>query len=221
MARPLTLRDVDPSTVLGHLRAVDPRLGAVITAAGPLTLIPRDRRSPFEELFRAIVYQQLSGQAAATILARVLAALGSGRRVPPPEQVLATPPAVLRGAGLSEAKTRAVQDLARQRLAGVVPSLPEARRMEDDELLTRLVQVRGVGPWTVQMFLMFGLGRLDVLPSGDLGVQKGLQRIRRLRSLPPPARVEHLGAAWAPYRTVASWYCWRATELDTMPVPRG
>ena len=93
--------------------------------------------------------------------------------------------------------------------------------MEDDELLTRLVQVRGVGPWTVQMFLMFGLGRLDVLPSGDLGVQKGLQRIRRLRSLPPPARVEHLGAAWAPYRTVASWYCWRATELDTMPVPRG
>lgn len=221
MPRPLTLRDVDPTAVLAYLREADPRLGAVIAVAGPLTLVPRDRRSPFEELFRAIVYQQLSGQAAATILARVLAALGSGRRVPAPDQVLATPPAVLRGAGLSEAKTRAVQDLARQRLAGVVPSLAEARRMDDADLVAQLVQVRGVGPWTVQMFLMFGLGRLDVLPTGDLGVQKGVQRIHRLRAPPTPDRVERLGTRWAPYRTVASWYCWRATELETLPAPRG
>lgn len=221
MPRPPTLREVDARVILDHLAAADPRLGAVITAAGPLTLVPRDRRSPFEELFRAIVYQQLSGQAAATILARVLMALDGGRRVPSPERVLAAPPAVLRGAGLSEAKTRAVQDLARQRLAGVVPSLAEARRMEDDELVARLVQVRGVGPWTVQMFLMFGLGRLDVLPTADLGVQKGVQRIHRLRTLPTPERVARFGARWAPYRTVASWYCWRATELDTIPPPRG
>lgn len=221
MPRPPTLRDIDARVVLDHLADADPRLGAVIAAAGPLTLAPRDRRSPFEELFRAIVYQQLSGQAAATILARVLAALGAGRRVPAPELVLATPPAVLRGAGLSEAKTRAVQDLARQRLGGVVPSLAEARRMTDDDLIARLVQVRGVGPWTVQMFLMFGLGRLDVLPTGDLGVQKGVQRIHRLRAVPTPERVERVGARWAPYRTVASWYCWRATELDTIPTPHG
>lgn len=213
MPRPLTLHSVDVPGALAQLSAADPALGAVIAATQPFGLVPRDRRSPFHELMRAIVYQQLSGQAAGTIFGRFLALYGSRGRRPAPEQVMATPLEAMRSAGLSRAKSAAIQDLAAQTIAGVVPTLAEAKRLDDEALIERLVQVRGVGRWTAEMFLMFGLGRVDLLPVDDLGVRKGFMKMQRMRALPSEERLRRHGRRWAPYRTIASWYCWRATEL--------
>lgn len=199
--------------MLAHLTAADPALGSVIAASPPFGLVPRDRRSPFEELLRAIVYQQLSGKAAGTIYHRFLALFGRSGRAPAPELVMAMPTEAMRGAGLSRAKAAAIQDLAAKTIAGVVPTLAEAKRLEDELLIERLSAVRGVGRWTAEMFLMFGLGRPDVLPVDDLGVRKGFMRMRGMRRLPAPAYLRRVARRWAPYRTVGSWYCWRATEL--------
>ncbi|HEX9166412.1 MAG TPA: hypothetical protein VF862_10925, partial [Gemmatimonadales bacterium] len=162
MTRPPTLRSVDIKAVLAQLTVADPALGSVIAASPPFSLVPRDRRSPFDELMRAIVYQQLSGQAAGTIFGRFVALYGTKGKYPLPEQVMATPTETMRSVGLSRAKAAAIQDLAAKTIAGVVPTLAEAKRLEDEVLIERLVAVRGVGRWTAEMFLMFGLGRLDV-----------------------------------------------------------
>lgn len=209
---PVTLRQLHLPSVLDHLAAADPDLAIIIGATAPFAMVPRDRRPPYQELMKAIVYQQLSGQAAGTILRRVLALYGPHGRFPSPEAILATPEGRFRAAGLSRAKTAAVLDLAAQAVTGVVPRLSEARRMEDEDLIARLVQVRGVGRWTAEMFLMFGLGRADRLPADDLGVRRGFMKMQGMRRMPSPERLRRHGRRWAPYRTVASWYCWRAAD---------
>jgi DNA-3-methyladenine glycosylase II len=169
------------------------------------------RHSPFEEVLESIVYQQLSGKAAATIYGRVRA-LFPPRRVLSPQALLDTPDEALRGAGLSRAKLAAARDLAAKTLEGVVPTAAALRRMPDDEIIERLTAVRGVGMWTVQMLLIFRLGRPDVLPIHDLGIQKGFQKTYRTRQWPTPERIERAGEKWRPFRSVASWYLWRATD---------
>ncbi|HEX2637401.1 MAG TPA: hypothetical protein VHL81_09730, partial [Gemmatimonadales bacterium] len=157
----------DPEVACRHLSEADPKLGELIARAGPFGLRPEPTQSLFAALLRSIVYQQLSGKAAATILGRVLA-LYSPRRFPRPRDILDTPPERLRAAGLSAAKVAAVRDLAARTLDGTVPSMARVRRMADEEIVERLTAVRGVGRWTVEMLLMFRLGRPDVLPLGDL-----------------------------------------------------
>jgi DNA-3-methyladenine glycosylase II len=201
----------DAAVAVRHLRKVDPDLAAAIKSAGPCGLEPTMRHSPFEEVLESIVYQQLSGKAAATIYGRVRA-LFPPRRVLSPQALLDTPDQALRGAGLSRAKLAAARDLAAKTLEGVVPTAAALRRMPDDEIIERLTAVRGVGMWTVQMLLIFRLGRPDVLPIHDLGIQKGFQKTYRTRQWPKPERIERAGEKWRPFRSVASWYLWRATD---------
>src|SRR3954462_5137453 len=202
----------DPDVACSHLIQADPRLGALMSRAGPFTMRPRPAQSLFSALMRSIVYQQLTGKAAETILSRAILACGPGR-FPTPRQVLAISPERLRQAGLSTAKTAAVRDLAAKTLDGTVPSLARIRRMEDEEIIQRLTQVRGIGRWTVEMLLMFRLGRPDVFPVTDLGVRKGFGLVFTRGKLPEPATMLRRGERWRPYRSVASWYLWRALEL--------
>lgn len=199
---------VDWSPALAHLRASDPKLVPLIEQHGAPTLAPAT--DPLQSLARAIVGQQLSGKAAATIWGRFLD-LYPRRRMPKPAKILATPDASLRAAGLSGAKAAAIKDLARHVVEKrLVPSkLPAAT---DEEVAQMLLPVRGIGPWSVDMFLMFALARPDVLPVGDLGIRKGMQRHFALRKLPEAPRMVKLAEPWRPYRTVASWYMWRLLE---------
>jgi DNA-3-methyladenine glycosylase II len=201
----------DLEAAVRHLRGVDPRLAPVIDRHGVPPLTPT--RDPFESLARAIVYQQLSGAAAATIYQRMLA-LYPRARLPRPAVLAATPVERLRTAGLSGAKAAALVDLAAHFADGRVRPA-RLRRDSEDEVRAALLPVRGIGPWSVDMFLMFGLVRPDILPVGDLGIRKGMQRHFRLRSLPEAARMEKLAAPWRPYRTFASWYMWRLLEVDS------
>lgn len=204
----------DPDEALAALQAADKRLARVIRRAGPFTMRPERMQSPFHALLRAIVFQQLSGKAAATILSRVLALYPEGKRVRP-EQILETPDETLRSAGLSRNKLLAVKDLAQKTLDGVVPPLARLRKLRDDEIVERLTQVRGIGPWTVEMLLIFRLGRPDVLPVTDLGVRKGFQATYGWEEIPPPELMRAAAEAWRPYRSVGSWYMWRAAEFAT------
>jgi len=207
--RPLTPRRL--RTAEAALSAADPKLAAVMAQVGRCTLLPRTDGTHFTHLLRNIVFQQLSGRAAATIHGRLLDTLGAPE--PTPAELLAASDDELRACGLSVAKIRAARDLATRVAAGQLP-LDAVGTMADDAVIDALVQVRGIGPWTAQMFLMFRLGRPDVLPVLDLGVQKGAQRIYRLRALPDAARLERLARNWRPWASVASWYCWRVLELD-------
>lgn len=166
-------------------------------------------QSPYEALLEAITHQSISGKAAATIFARIVA-LGSNGRPPTPEQMLKIRKPALRKAGLSGAKILAVKDLASKTISGVVPTLDDAHKFSDDELVKRLTSVRGIGAWTVEMFLIFRLGRPDVLPIHDLGVQKGWSITYGKKHKPKPKELLAFGERWRPYRTVASWYMWRA-----------
>ncbi len=194
-----------------HLTACDPVLAGVITRSGPCVLRPPWGRDLFDALLRSIVYQQLSGKAAETILSRVVA-LYAPAPTPSPEALLATADTVLRAAGLSRNKLLALQDLARHALAGTIPTLDEAGALSDDELVERLTVVRGVGRWTVEMLLIFRLGRPDVLPVDDLGVRKGFQRAYGMKRLPAAVTLTRRAERWRPYRSVASWYLWREAE---------
>lgn len=196
------------------LRARDASIRRLIDRVGPCTLEARDLHSPFEALLRSIVYQQLSGKAAGTIYGRLLDAF-PGPGGPDPSELIDAPVELLRSVGLSRNKARAAQDLAAKTLDGTVPAtLDDLRQLSDEDIIGRLTQVRGIGPWTVQMLLMFNLLRPDVLPATDLGVQKGAQFTYGLAERPTPKVLLTIGEAWRPYRTVASWYMWRATELD-------
>jgi DNA-3-methyladenine glycosylase II len=203
----------DPDLACRHLTAVDPRLGALIARAGEFTMRPAPTQSLFAALVESIVYQQLSGRAAETILGRVVA-LYRPRRFPRPADILETPVERLRAAGLSAAKAAAVKDLATRTLEGTVPSMVRVRRMTDEEIIERLTTVRGIGRWTVEMLLLFRLGRPDVLPLGDLGVRKGFARTFNRRALLDPLVLHRRAERWRPYRSVASWYLWRALDLD-------
>ena len=166
---------------------------------------------PFEALAESIAYQQLSGKAAATIWKRVRA-LYPRRKNLDPKLVLQTPDEKLRAAGLSRSKVAALKDLAAKTLDGTVPTSRALARMSDDEIIERLIQVRGIGRWTVEMLLLFDLGRLDVWPVGDYGVQKGYAKTFGKRKLPKPKQLMKVGEQWRPYRSVAAWYFWRALD---------
>jgi DNA-3-methyladenine glycosylase II len=193
---------------LTHLRR-DPKLAAIIDRVGPFKMRPRADGTHFSALARAIVYQQLSGKAAATIWGRVEAIYGG--RPPAPAEVVATADEPLRAAGLSRQKLGYLRDLAGKAVAGELP-VETLHELEDHAILDVVGAVKGIGTWTVQMFLIFRLGRPDVMPTGDLGIRKAVQKAYRLRALPPPARVAEIAAKWRPHSTVASWYLWRSLE---------
>lgn len=202
----------DPVAAVSHLRTADPVLGDLIGRVGPFALELHPARSLFEALLRSIVYQQLHGKAAATIHGRVLALLAGHGGITPESTELASDTA-LRGAGLSRNKLLAIRDLAAKCHAGIVPSLRDARKLGDDALITRLTEVRGIGPWTVHMLLIFTLGRPDVMPTGDFAIRLAFQRLYRKRRSPSPEAILRQTRPWQPYRSVASWYLWRS--LDT------
>jgi methylated-DNA-[protein]-cysteine S-methyltransferase len=202
----------DPAAAITRLRESDPALGRLIEAVGPFRLRLQRTSSVFGALAEAIVYQQLTGKAAATIFARVCALFPrtSGGLVA--RRVLRASDGALRGAGLSRSKVLSLRDLARRAEAGEIPALAEARGMEDDTIIERLTEVRGIGRWTAEMFLIFRLGRPDVLPVDDYGVRKGFAVAFKKRALPAREAIQRRGERWKPYRTVASWYLWRAAE---------
>ncbi|HEV2205411.1 MAG TPA: DNA-3-methyladenine glycosylase [Candidatus Acidoferrales bacterium] len=194
-----------------HLSRTDERLSALIERVGKFAFKLDECDSVYESLLEAIAYQSISGKAAATIFERVRA-LGSNG-CPTPDEILRARTQTLRKAGLSNAKILAVKDLAQKTIEGIVPTLAEAEQMSDAELVARLISVRGIGAWTVEMFLIFRLGRPDVLPIHDYGVQKGYALTYGKRRIPKPKELLKFGERWRPYRTVASWYMWRAVEL--------
>jgi len=217
----------DPAEAVAHLRSRDPKLGALIDRVGPFTLHLDNSPSPFESLLESILYQQLHGKAAATIHARVRQYFGGD---PTPQLLLDTPDEPLRAAGVSGNKIKAMRDLAARTVDGTVPSHAAILKMSDADIVERLTEVRGIGSWTVEMLLIFRLGRPDVLPVTDYGVRKGyaltFQRVPKSRpleaaDLPKPDVVFRRGQRWAPFRSVASWYLWRACDLPRKTEPAG
>ncbi len=194
-----------------HLTRIDRRLARVITKTGAFRFQLDQCDSVYESLLEAIAYQSISGKAAATIFARIKA-LGSNGQCPTPAEILAVSDQKLREAGLSGAKAAAMKDLAQKTIDGVVPTLEAAGQLSDEELVERLISVRGIGAWTVEMFLIFRLGRPDVLPVHDYGVQKGFALTYGKKEIPKPRDLAAFGERWRPYRSVASWYMWRAVE---------
>lgn len=201
----------DLNAAMRHLSSIDDRLAELIRATAPFRAEMDATQSPYESLLEAIAYQSISGKAAATIFNRIKALSASGG-IPAPEEILKLRKPTLRKAGLSGAKILAMKDLARKTLSGVVPSHEESLKMSDEELVQRLVSVRGIGVWTVEMFLIFRLARPDVLPVHDLGVKKGWSVTYGKKHMPTPKQLFAFGERWRPYRTVASWYMWRAFE---------
>ena len=193
------------------LKTSHPRMAELIARSRRYNITPAISVRPFDALAESIAYQQLTGKAAATIFARVRA-LYPKRKWLDPKQLLATPDEALRAAGLSRAKTAALKDLAAKTIDGTVPSGRALLRMTDDEIITRLTTVRGIGRWTVEMLLLFDLGRPDVWPVDDYGVRKGFAKTFRRRELPTPKQLMKLGEKWRPYRSVAAWYFWRALD---------
>lgn len=194
-----------------HLAKVDPVMGKLIRTAGPCPLKP-DRRTPFEALVSAVAHQQLNGTAAATILKRFRACF-PGRRFPRPDDVAAIPDEAIRGAGFSRAKLAAIRDLTAKSQSGHVPARRVLAAWDDEAIIARLTECRGVGRWTVEMFLMFTLERPDVLPVHDYGVQNGFRLAYGSEALPSPKELAAFGERWRPHRTTASWYLWRAVDL--------
>jgi DNA-3-methyladenine glycosylase II len=210
----------DAALACRQLAEADPKLGDLIRRAGPFTLKLKSQHSPFEALLESIIYQQLHGKAAAAILKRLLTAFGELH--PSPEHLLDAPEDQMRACGLSAAKLKALRDLAAKTIDGTVPTLIAIRRMPDDEIIERLTEVRGIGQWTVEMLLIFRLGRSDVFPVSDYGVRKGFAlTFNRLPKLKPfdstmlakPEQMLRRAEKWRPWRSVASWYLWRACDL--------
>ena len=193
-----------------HIAASDPAFAALIARIGPCTAAVRPRE-PFEALIRAIAHQQLHGRAAEAILARLLA-LEPGDAFPTPDRLAAMPDGMLRACGFSGSKTAAIRDICARTLDGTVPTSQQAEALSDDELIRRLVTVRGVGRWTVEMVLISTLGRPDILPVDDFGVREGWRLIKQLPAQPRPKELAVIGEAWAPWRSTAAWYLWRASD---------
>jgi 3-methyladenine DNA glycosylase/8-oxoguanine DNA glycosylase len=200
----------DFSAAIRHLSQADRRMAQLIERVGPCTLKLRHEHSIFYSLLRSIIYQQLAGKAAAAILQRVDDLFPGALATP--EQIAAAPEERLRAAGLSRNKMLAVKDLAAKTLEGTVPTGKIIDAMSDEEIIERLIEVRGIGRWTVEMLLIFRLGRTDVLPLDDYGVRKGFQRTYRLPDLPTKQQMLKKGEKWRPWRSIASWYLWRAAE---------
>jgi len=211
MTKEFRLPPFDLRLAMDTLAAKDPHLAPLIKDTQEFRIETDGSDSPYEILLEAIAYQSISGKAAATIFGRVKA-LGANGRAPTPDEMLRLRKSALRKAGLSGAKVLAMKDLAKKTIDGIVPSLEEAQKLSDEELVQRLVSVRGIGAWTVEMFLIFRLGRPDVLPIHDLGVKKGWAVTYSKKHMPKPKELLAFGERWRPYRTVASWYMWRACQ---------
>ncbi|MDM3887751.1 DNA-3-methyladenine glycosylase [Pseudomonas sp. BCRC 81390] len=205
----MILADLSPDAATDYLAALDPDWARHIAATGPCLHQATPGREPYEVLVRAIAYQQLHARAAEAIIGRLLA-LFPDNAFPEPEQLLAVAPETMRACGFSATKVATVQGIARGRLEGLVPTREEAMAMPDEALIERLVALRGVGRWTVEMLLIYSLARADVLPVDDFGVREGYRRLKGLDKAPTPAQMRSLGGGWRPYRTVAAWYLWRA-----------
>lgn len=195
-----------------HLARRDRVMARLIREAGPCTMKPEPRRTPFQSLVQAVAHQQLNGTAAATILRR-FKALFPGRRFPRPEDVAAATDEALRSAGLSRSKVAAIRDITARVLSGEIPGSRALGGMTDEEVVRRLTAARGVGRWTAEMLLMFQMGRADVLPADDYGVRSGFRMAYGRGELPRPRELLAFGERWRPHRTVASWYLWRAVDL--------
>src|SRR5467141_4175411 len=209
MTKEFRLPPFDLRLAMDTLAAKDPHLAPLIKETQEFRIETDGSDSPYEILLEAIAYQSISGKAAATIFGRVKA-LSSTGRAPTPQEMLELRRPALRKAGLSGAKVLAMKDLAKKTMEGIVPSLEEAQKLSDEELVERLVSVRGIGAWTVEMFLIFRLGRPDVLPIHDLGVKKGWSITYGKKHMPKPKELLAFGERWRTYRTIASWYMWRA-----------
>lgn len=209
---PRHARGFDPQAAFEHLRKRDRKLGAWMKRLGPIEADPRWRKrfDPVDALARAILYQQLSGKAAATIVGRVEAAIGSERFHC--DTLARIDDAGLRACGVSGNKTLALRDLALRESRGEIPDLKRMSAMAEDEIVAALVPIRGIGRWTVEMMLMFRLGRPDVLPVDDLGIRKGAQKVDKLEDMPTPKELIERGERWGPYRTYASMYLWRIAD---------
>ena len=223
------MKTLDHTDACAYLSRIDKQLGRIIAKSGPCLLHLETTQSIFDALLEAIVYQQLNGKVAATILGRVKALFPENTKrlrtrrglvdgFPTPEQILAASDERLRSAGLSRNKMLAIRNLAAKTADGTVPTVQRAHRMSDDELIERLTEVRGIGRWTVEMLLMFRLGRPDVLPVDDYGVRKGFAKMKKLADLPKPKELAAYGEKWKPYRSVAAWYLWRAAEMKDLPL---
>jgi DNA-3-methyladenine glycosylase II len=211
-----TVNTVDPfsdpfSSAVAHLAALDPDWTNLISRIGRCGLQPKPEREPYEALIRAVAYQQLHARAAKAILDRFLA-LYPNVSFPLPTNILATDENLLRACGLSAAKLVTIRGIAEGALNGVVPGRSAALAMADEELISRLVSLRGIGRWTVEMLLIFTLERPDVLPVGDLGVREGWRAMKSLPKPPAPKELSRIGLAWSPYRSTATWYLWQAVE---------
>jgi 3-methyladenine DNA glycosylase/8-oxoguanine DNA glycosylase len=199
------------ASALKHLRHSDKRMASLIESVGACTLRVNRKAEPFQALVRSVTYQQLNGTAAETIYNRMLALFP--KPFPTPQQLIDEPVERMRSAGLSGAKTAAIKDIALKARDGIVPPRSDAQRLGDAELVERLTTIRGVGPWTVEMLLIFTLGRRDVLPVTDFGVRKGFAITYSLKELPPPKELMKHGERWRPFRSIAAWYLWRACDL--------
>jgi 3-methyladenine DNA glycosylase/8-oxoguanine DNA glycosylase len=206
--------DFDTKAALKHLGAADETLAGLIERVGPFRMELKSASSLFDVLAEAIVYQQLHARAAASIHGRVRALVPRTRGVATARALMALADEPLRGAGLSRSKLLALRDLAQRTVDGNVPTIAQAHRMDDEAIIERLTEIRGIGRWTAQMMLMFRLGRPDVLPVDDYGIRKGFAVAFRKREMPKREIVEKRGERWRPFRTVASWYLWRAAEAD-------
>jgi DNA-3-methyladenine glycosylase II len=182
-----------------------------IESIGPCLLQPKPARDPYEALMRAIAYQQLHAKAGDAIIGRLLGLHPSGA-FPGPEQILATDVAQLRGCGFSASKIATLQGIAQATLDGIVPDYATAQAMDDEALIKRLVTLRGVGRWTVEMLLIYSLERPDILPADDFGVREGYRRLKGLETQPRSRQMSEIGRTWSPYRTVAAWYLWRVPK---------
>jgi DNA-3-methyladenine glycosylase II len=207
--------------ILAHLSGSDAVLAGLIAAVGPCRLEPEGECHPFQTLAQAIAHQQLNRTAANSILGRLIECCGQGA-FPTPQRVLQVSAQRLRAAGFSRPKVAALRDLATKTVAAVVPDAATLAQLSDEEIIARLTEVRGIGRWTVEMLLIFRLGRPDVLPVDDFGVRSGFRAAYGLRSLPEPKALAAWGERWRPYRSTAAWYLWRANELEragTLPAP--
>jgi DNA-3-methyladenine glycosylase II len=207
--------------IINHLSGVDRNMGGLIRAVGTYGLEQQEICHPYQSLAHAIAHQQLHAAAARSILARFVGAFGNGA-FPTPEIVLATPEEKLRTVGLSFSKIAALKDLAAKTVAGIVPDRDTLVKLEDAQIIERLTEVRGIGRWTVEMMLMFQLGRPDILPVDDFGVRAGFQYTYGLRKMPAPKVLALYGERWGPHRRAAAWFLWRAVELKragTLPAP--
>jgi 3-methyladenine DNA glycosylase/8-oxoguanine DNA glycosylase len=206
----MTAFGFEPADAIAHLRAADPALLQIMNTAGPFAMELKKVRSVFGALAEVIVYQQLSNKAAATIFGRLCGHFPRGSAGLTPERLLALSDARIRSAGISRPKLKSLRDLARRTMAGEVPTLGAARRMTDAEIVERLSAVHGIGRWSAEMFLMFRLGRPDVLPIQDYSLRKAYALAFRKRALPSPEALTKAAEKWRPYRTVACWYLWQS-----------